>query len=119
MSNESSNCSIDTTSREKFYETYKKYYLDTVKFNKKDKKLQYVFLCREYGEMFFLEGYSLEEIYFYILFKISFECCDDIYCYEYPLEELKDPVKLIKSHYFDNDDYYSFEEVIYTHYELE
>ena len=118
MSKKTSKCLIDTTNREKFYETYKQYYLNTVKFNKQETKLQYVFLCREYGEMFFLEGYSLEEIYFYILFKISFDCCDDIYCYEYPMKVLKDPIKLIKTHYFDNNDYYLFEEVKYTNYEL-
>jgi hypothetical protein len=36
MSKKSLKYSIDTTSREKFYETYKKYYLETVKFNKQD-----------------------------------------------------------------------------------
>ncbi len=101
---------IDTSSCEKFNESYKKYFLDTIKFNKQEQKLQYVFLCREYAEMFFLEGYSMEEIYFTILFKISYNCCDDIYCYEYPQKVLKEPIKLLKKHFFDNE-HYAFEEV--------
>jgi hypothetical protein len=101
---------IDTSSCEKFNETYKQYYLDTVKFNKQEQKLQYVLLCHEYCEMFFLEGYSMEEIYFNILFKINYNSCDDIYCYEYPLKVLKDPIKLLKTHFFDTNNY-TFEEV--------
>ena len=63
---------IDTSSCKKFYESYKQYYLDNIKFNKQEKKLQYIFLCREDCEMFFLEGSSMEEIYFNILFKKNY-----------------------------------------------
>ena len=108
---------IDTSSCEKFNETYKQYYLENIKFNKQETKLQYVFLCAEYSEMFFLEAYSMEEIYFHILFEISYECCNDIYCYEYPLKVLKDPIKLLQTHYFDND-HYSFNEVKFINCEI-
>ena len=105
---------IDQSSPERFYETYKQYYLDTVNFNKQEKKLYYVLLCREYGEMFFAEGYSMEEIYFILLFKIDF-CWEDIYGCEYSLDKLKDPVKLFYDQYVNNEEhgtnYYIFEEV--------
>ncbi len=104
---------IDKSSPERFYETYKQYYLDTVYFNKQEKKLRYVLLCREYGEMFFAEGCSMEEIYFILLFKT--DLWEDIYGCEYSLDKLKDPVKLFYEQYINNEEhgtnYYIFEEV--------
>lgn len=106
---------IDLSSAESFYESYRKYYLDTVQFNKQEKKLRYVLLCREYGDMYFAEGYSMEEIYYIMLFKIGFNCWEDIYGCEYSLEILKDPIKLFHSQYVENEEYgtsyYVFEEV--------
>jgi hypothetical protein len=68
--------------------------------------------------MYFAEGYSMEEIYYIMLFKIGFNCWEDIYGCEYSLEKLKDPVELFKSQYIDNEEYgsnyYIFEEVKFT-----
>ncbi len=101
---------IDVSSPGKFYETYRQYYLNTVTFNTSDSKLQYVFYCRDSNEIFCIEGYSMEQIYYTILFTINYNCCDDIYVYEYPIKKLKDPIKLIREHYFDSE-YYVFEKI--------
>jgi hypothetical protein len=104
---------IDLSSAEKFYETYQQYYLDTVKFKPKKKKLQYYLMCFEYGEIFFTEGYSIEEIYFIMLFKIKYNCWDDIYGCEYPLKKLQNPIKLFKSQYVNNQ-HYNFGKIEFT-----
>ena len=108
-----SNSKIDISSAEKFYESYEKYYMEKVKFNTQSKKLQYYLLCHEYNEIFFAEGYSMEEIYYIMLFKIGYECWSDIYGCEFEMEILVDPVKLFYSQYGDNP-HYSFGEVNFT-----
>jgi hypothetical protein len=108
---------IDTSSSEKFYESYKNYFINLYKdFNKKqDHEYHYVFFCRDSKEIFCIKGYSMEHIYYKILFEIDYNSCDDIYVYEYSLDELKDPIELLKNHYFDNQ-YYVFEEIKYNNY---
>jgi len=101
---------IITSSAEKFYETYEKYYLTKYNINNSGSNYLYVFYCSDSNDIYCLEGSSMEEIYYKILFKIDYNSCDDIYVYEYPLEILENPIELLKNHYFDNE-YYIFEEV--------
>ena len=113
---------INTSSAEKFYESYHNYFINNIINNIKtdavsSKNYKYVFYCRESDEIYCLEGSSMEEIYYKILFKIDYNCCDDIYCYEYPIDVLKNPIELLKSHYFDND-YYIFKEAKFINSEL-
>jgi hypothetical protein len=100
---------IDTSSAEKFYNSYHQYFIDNININiTSDKKYKFVFYCRENDETYCLEGSSMEEIYYKILFKIDYNCCDDIYVYlgnEYSIDVLSNPIELLKSHYFDNDIY--------------
>jgi len=97
---------IDTSSAENFYNSYHQYFIDNIKIEiTSDKKYKFVFYCHENDEIYCLEGSSMEEIYYKILFKIDYNCCDDIYVYEYPLDVLSNPIELLKSHYFDNDIY--------------
>ena len=103
---------INTTSAGKFYETYHNYFITNININNNlsTKNYKYIFFSRVNEEIYCLEGSSMEEIYYKILFKIDYNCCDDIYCYEYPLKVLKDPIKLLKTHFFDTNNY-TFEEV--------
>ncbi len=108
---------IDISSCENFYNTYHKYVLNlfNIDFSLK-KNYKYVFFCRDSDEIFCLEGGSMEEIYYKILFKIDYNSCDDIYVYindsVYSMDDLADPVQLLKNHYFDNDNsMYVFQEV--------
>lgn len=98
---------INTTSAGKFYETYHNYFITNININNNlsTKNYKYIFFSRVNEEIYCLEGSSMEEIYYKILFKIDYNCCDDIYCYEYPLDILKNPIELLKSHYFDTDNY--------------
>jgi hypothetical protein len=111
---------INTTSSEKFYESYKNYFINTIKIDKEDKIYEYVFYCRDSSEIFFLKGNSMNEIYYKILFEIDYNCCDDIYVYidsEYSIEDFEDPIQLLKTHYFDSD-YYVFTEIKYMKYDI-
>ncbi len=98
--------SIDTSSAEKFYSTYHQYFIDNIPMNiTSEKNCKYVFYSRVNEEIYCLEGSSIEEIYYKILFKIDYNCCDDIYCYEYSLDILSNPIELLKNHYFDTENY--------------
>ena len=96
---------INKKTEDKFYETYRQYYLHKVQFNPITIKYQYIFICNEFANIFFIEGYSLEELYYIIFFKIDRQCWDNIYDSEYPTNELKNPIKLFKTHYLQSDDY--------------
>ena len=106
---------INTTSAKEFYNSYHQYFIDNIKMEiTPDKQYKYAFYCYENDEIYCIEGSSMEEIYYKILFKIDYNCCDDIYVYEYPLDVLSKPIELLKSHYFDTD-YYIFKEIKYIH----
>ena len=110
---------IDTSSAEKFYNSYHQYFIDNINISKTaEKNYKYVFYCFQNDETYCIEGSSMEEIYYKILFKIDYNCCDDIYCYEYPLNILKDPINLLKTHYFDTDNYI-FKEVKFLQSDLD
>ncbi len=109
------NNNINTSTCKKFNESYKNYFINTIKIDKEDTIYQYVFYCRESNDVYFLKGNSMNEIYYKILFEIDYNCCDDIYTYigsEYTIEELNEPIELLKTHYFEND-YYVFKEIKY------
>ncbi len=96
---------INKKTEDGFYETYRHYYLQKVKFNPITIKYQYIFICNEYANIYFIEGYSMEELYYTIFFKIDRLCWDNIYDSEYPTSELKKPLKLFKTHYLESDEY--------------
>jgi hypothetical protein len=104
------NNNIIISSPEKFYESYEQYFLTKYNINNFVSNCYYVFFCRDSNEIFCIKGKCIEEIYYKILFKIPYNSCDDIYVYEYPLEQLEDPIKLLHSHYFESD-FYIFEEI--------
>ena len=106
------NNNIITKSSELFYSSYEQYFLNKYNINNFVSNCQYIFYCRDSDEIFCIQGKCIEEIYYKILFKIPYNSCDDIYVYEYPLEQLEDPVKLLYSHYFDSD-FYIFEKMIF------
>lgn len=96
---------INKTSEKAFYESYEKYYLRKVKFNISPTKYQYILICKELSNIFFLEGYSIEELYYIIFFKIDNQCWENLYDSEYSMEELKKPIELFKHHYLDSDEF--------------
>ncbi len=117
------NIIIDISSEDNFYTSYHQYFLNLYKIDfSLPKKYKYVFYCRDSDEIYCLEGGSMEEIYYKILFKIDYNSCYDIYVYigsEYKPDVLNDPIKLLKTHYFDNSEYYIFEEIKFIKSDLE
>jgi hypothetical protein len=114
---------IDISSDKKFYNSYLLYFLDLYKINFTLPKIyKYVFFCRDSDEIYCIEGGSMEEIYYKILFKINYNSCDDILVYidsEYTLDDLADPIQLLKMHYFEKSEYYIFEEIKFIKSDLE
>ncbi len=101
---------INKKSSEEFYESYKLYYQSKIlskilsKTNKTD-KYQYVLISKEFADIYFIEGNSIEELYYIVYFKLDDEFWDNIYDSEYPMNELKNPIKLFKKHFIESDEY--------------
>ncbi len=101
---------IDTSTAENFYNSYHQYFIDNIKpINiKSDKTYKYIFYCIENEDIYCIEGSSMNEIYYKILFKIGYNCCNEIFANigsKYQLDVLNDPIQLLKSHYFETNNY--------------
>ncbi len=123
LENETINCekiSINKKSSEEFYESYKLYYQYKILSKIKSKiisrtsndKYQYILVSKEFADIYFIEGYSIEELYYIILFKIDNKCWDNVFDCNYPMNELKNPLKLFKKHFLESDEYI-FEQIAY------
>jgi hypothetical protein len=96
---------INTEIEKEFNESYEKYYQSKY-FNNSTgtETYKYIFINCEYGDIYFIEGKSMEEVYYIILFKIE-DVLYKIYDAEYSMEELMDPIKLFNEHFVDSDKY--------------
>jgi hypothetical protein len=79
-----------------FYDSYKKYYLDNIIFEKQNDKIKYLLITNK--KKFIIEGYSREEIYFTALFNKDTDLfiINEIYSNHKYSNELKNPSILIK-----------------------
>jgi len=79
-----------------FYDYYKKYYLDTIRFEKQNDKIKYLLITNK--KKFIIEGYSREEIYFTALFNKDTELfiLNEIYSNQKYDNLLKNPLLIIK-----------------------
>lgn len=100
--------------REHFLENLKKNFILKVKITncKNCEKLKYIFYCTEDNKRYYLEGYTLNELYHLILFELNYEFINNyeeigIELYN---EYINNPIKYFEDYLF-NSDYYVFEPI--------